>query len=74
MRKRRLVLFVAGVLVLFFVFAPVVPTYLIPCIAGPPLDFASLSNHFFSVGVVYLPVQGRYGSYQFWTHGAIFCI
>jgi len=74
MKKRTLLLLVIGIFVLFFVFVPVVPTYLIPCLEGPPLDFASLSNHFLGVGAVYLSGDGSFGSYQFWTHGAIFCI
>ena len=75
MRKTTLLLLVAGVIPLFFVFVPVVPTLLVPCIPaiyGP--DYASLSNHFLGVGAVYFPTGGLSGSYQFWTHGAIFCI
>jgi len=73
MRKRTLLLLIAGALVLFFIFVPVVPTDLVPCVIhtyGP--DYASLSNHFFGIGAVYL---GSFpsGSYQLWTHGVVFC-
>lgn len=69
MRKKALLLLVPAAFVLFFIFAPVVPTYLTPCIPSPGgPDYASLSNHFFGVGGVYL----SFGSYELWTHGVFF--
>lgn len=74
MSKWALILLVVASFALFFVFAPVVPTHLVTCIpAISGSDYASLSNHFFGVGEVYL-AGGSNSSYQFWTHGVVDCI